>query len=114
MKLAVTASGTTLDSSVDPRFGRAQNFILYDTETGLHTVLDNRAGLDAAHGAGIRAADEIAKAGATGVVTGRCGPKAERALRAAKVEIFTGATGTVAEVIAKFVKGELQNEIREG
>jgi predicted Fe-Mo cluster-binding NifX family protein len=34
MKIAVTSSGATLDSPVDPRFGWAAAFILLDTEKG--------------------------------------------------------------------------------
>jgi predicted Fe-Mo cluster-binding NifX family protein len=107
MKLVVTSTGKTMDSAVDPRFGRAGNFILFDTDTQAHQVLDNRAGVDAAHGAGIQAAEQVAKLGAQVVITGRCGPKAERSLRAAGIEIVVGAAGTVADVIARFRSGEL-------
>ena len=109
MKVAVTSTGKTLDSPVDPRFGRAKNFIVFDTETGAHEVLDNRSGVDAAHGAGTQAAQEISRSGAKCVITGRCGPKAERALQAAGIEVILGATGTVAEMFEKFRRGELSS-----
>ena len=109
MFVVVTSTGETLDSDVDPRFGRARTFILYDTETGTHKVIDNSAGVNAAHGAGTRAAEEVSRAGAEYVITGRCGPKAERALQAAGVKIVLGATGTVVDAIASFQSGAIQS-----
>lgn len=47
MKVAVTAQDRTLDSLVDPRFGRARYFLLIDTETGNFTVHDNLQNLNA-------------------------------------------------------------------
>ena len=41
MKIAITTSGDGLDSQVDPRFGRAKAFIIYDTESGEWSLLDN-------------------------------------------------------------------------
>ena len=38
MKVVVTAQGSTLDSPVDPRFGRARYFLVVETETGEFTV----------------------------------------------------------------------------
>ena len=33
MRIAITATGPTLDAEVDPRFGRCQYFIVVDPET---------------------------------------------------------------------------------
>ena len=108
MKVAVTARGDTLDAEVDPRFGRARKFIVLDTENGDFEVVDNQQNLNAAQGAGIQAAQAIAARSAGAVITGHCGPKAFRALRAAKIDIFTGAAGTVKEAFEKFKRGELK------
>lgn len=64
MKVAVTAQGPGLDSLVDPRFGRAQYFLLIDTETGNLTAHDNVQNLNAAQGAGIQAAQAVVQLGA--------------------------------------------------
>jgi len=37
MKITVSAKGTSVDSEVDPRFGRTIGFVLFDTETGNST-----------------------------------------------------------------------------
>ncbi len=107
MKIAITASGPTLDSPVDQRFGRAASFILFDTATRDHTTLDNVQALDSAQGAGIQAAEAVTRAGAESLITGHCGPKAFRVLSDAGVRVCTGAGGSVAEAIAAFESGKL-------
>lgn len=108
MKIAVTASGNTLDSPVDPRFGRAAFFTVVDADTGAFEVHDNAQNLNAAQGAGIQAAETVSRLGAEVVITGHCGPKAFRALRAANIQIVVGANGTVREAVERFKKGELK------
>ena len=41
MKIAITSRGETLNSEVDPRFGRAACFIIIDTETMDFSVIEN-------------------------------------------------------------------------
>lgn len=109
MKIAVSASGTTLESAVDPRFGRAACFILYDLATRRFEAHDNKQNLNAAQGAGIQAAATVARLGADAVITGHCGPKAFRALKAGDIAIYSGAEGrTVAEAIALYEAGGLE------
>lgn len=99
MRVAVSAQGRTLDSQVDPRFGRAAVFVLVDADTMTFDVLENASG---AGGAGINAAKTVIDAGAQAVLTGNCGPNAEQTLRAAGVSLFTGVCGTVAEAVERF------------
>ena len=106
MKIAITASGETLESQVDPRFGRAAKFILFDTESGELQAVDNIQNLQAAQGAGIQAAESVYRLGAESVLTGNCGPKAFQALAAAGIKVFTGARGTVAEALEAFKAGK--------
>jgi predicted Fe-Mo cluster-binding NifX family protein len=109
MKVAVSSTGESMDSGVDPRFGRAAAFVLVDTETGESTSMDNAAGARAAQGAGIQAAETVSRLGAECVITGHCGPKAFQTLNAAGIEVYTGASGTVAEAIAQLQAGDLQH-----
>ena len=108
MKVVVTSIGGGLDSQVDPRFGRASTFVLVDTETNETESIDNSSGAAAAQGAGIQAAEAVSRLGAECLVTGHCGPKAFRALSAAGIKIYTGASGTIAEAIGQLKSGELQ------
>mgnify|MGYP005835748959 CR=1 FL=1 len=108
MKVAITTSGRDLDAPVDPRFGRAKGFIIFDTESGQWSALDNAQNLDAAQGAGVQAAMAVANAGAEAVLTGNCGPKAFKTLAAAKLKVYTGVSGAVREAVEKLASGALE------
>ncbi|MDG6220008.1 MAG: NifB/NifX family molybdenum-iron cluster-binding protein [Candidatus Thermoplasmatota archaeon] len=110
MKIAVSSTGENLDSPVDPRFGRAEYFLIVDTgpkDEGMNVkVFSNEAAM-ASGGAGIQTAQTISELGVEVVITGNVGPNAFRTLNAAGVRIITGASGTVKEAIHRFVRGEL-------
>jgi predicted Fe-Mo cluster-binding NifX family protein len=57
--------------------------------------------------AGIGSARLVIDEGAGAVLTGNCGPNAERTLSAAGVKLYTGVTGTVAEAVESFKSGRL-------
>jgi predicted Fe-Mo cluster-binding NifX family protein len=107
MKLAVTSSGESASSRVDPRFGRAAFFLIHDSDTGGWLVLDNTGDSRAGHGAGIHAAQRIVDQGARVLITGDCGPKASEVLKAAGIAIYQGFTGTVEEAVAAYTSGIL-------
>lgn len=107
MKLALTTSGETLESPLDPRFGRAPRFLVLETDTSAFEVVDNRAGVDAAHGAGIQAAETLARLGVRAVVTGHCGPKAQSVLTRAGIDVYNTDAKTVAEAIEAYRAGTL-------
>jgi len=107
MKIIVSADGQGLEAQVDPRFGRAAGFVLFDTQTREARNIDNRQSLNAAQGAGIQAAEAVSRLGAECLITGHCGPKAYRTLRAAGIKVYTGAAGTVGEAIAALEQGRL-------
>ncbi len=106
MKLAFTASGDDLAAAMDPRFGRAAKFLIYDLETDGFAVAANDAAA-AAQGAGIKAAEIVAGLGVGAVVTGECGPNAVRALAAAGIEVYSTKAETVGEALALYRAGKL-------
>ncbi len=109
MKIAVSTSGTDLDAPVDPHFGRAAGFLVVDPETRSFSRIDNQTGAGAAHGAGIAAAERVAEAGATVVLTGSVGPRAFSALASAGIGVAVGAEGrSVIEAVEAFRRGELR------
>jgi len=109
MKIAISISGKTLDSPFDPRFGRAAAFCLVDAESGEWQTFDNPA-LSASGGAGVQAAQFVAKQGVGAVVSGAFGPNAFDTLAAANIEMYLAPGSqvhTAAEVLNMFKAGQL-------
>ena len=104
MKIAISATGPTLDAEVDARFGRCQYFIIADTETEEFEALDNSSAT-AAGGAGISAAQMIVGKGVEAVLTGNCGPNAHQVLSPAGIKVITGVSGKVKDAIAEYKLG---------
>lgn len=102
MKIACTSSGDTLDAAFDNRFGRAEKFIIYDTESDTYSVLDNTQNLQSAQGSGVQAAQNVVNSGATVLITGHLGPKASRVIFAAGIEAYHAPADTVAQALAMF------------
>lgn len=113
MKIAVSAKGATTDSPVDPRFGRAATFVLFDTETSEVSAVPNDRAVNASKGAGVQTTETISRLGVELVITGHCGPNALRALEAAGIRVVVGAGGTVLEAIGQYTAGQLQTGAAE-
>ncbi len=103
MKIAVTAKGGSIHAQMDERFGRCEYFIIVDSDTMKFNALFN-PGMDASGGAGPAAAKKIAQQGAEVLITGNVGVNAKQALDAAGIRIVTGYSGTVHEVVEKYLK----------
>ncbi|WP_028584719.1 NifB/NifX family molybdenum-iron cluster-binding protein [Desulfogranum mediterraneum] len=105
MKIAVSSKGTTLDSEVDPRFGRASYIMIVDTDTLDFEAMDNSANCAAFKGAGIQAATMVSDTGAEVLMTGYCGPKAFQTISAAGIKVVSDITGTVRDAVEKMQSG---------
>ncbi len=110
MKIAVTAKGNDLDAQVDPRFGRCGQFMIIETDDMSFTLIDNSAAA-AGGGAGIQAAQQIAEAGAEVLLTGNCGPNAFKTLEAAEVEVISGVSGAIKDVVEAYKSGTLKSAV---
>ena len=108
MIVAVSSSGISLESNVDARFGRCPYFIIYDTGSETFSHMDNQS-RQAIGGAGIQAAQMIVNKNIGAVITGNIGPNAFKVLSSAKIDVYSGVTGTVQEAIEKMKKGELKS-----
>jgi predicted Fe-Mo cluster-binding NifX family protein len=96
-----------MDAPLDSRFGRAPKFLIYDLDKNTFEVIDNRQSMNAAQGAGIQAAETIARRGVNGLVTGHCGPNAFRALSAAGISVYNTDAPTVAAALEALRAGTL-------
>ncbi len=108
MKIAITTQGSTLESALDPRFGRAAGFLIIDRETGACEYRDNSQNLTLPQGAGIQAAMHVADAGVQALITGHVGPKAYNALNKGKVAVYYTELPTVQQALDAFTRGELE------
>ena len=108
MKICISSTGEDLNAQVDPRFGRCSYFLIVDTNAMSFESISNESAMTSG-GAGIQAAQTVAKAGVEAVVTGNVGPNAFQTLSAAGIKVFTGANGSIKDVIEKYKKGELKN-----
>jgi predicted Fe-Mo cluster-binding NifX family protein len=106
MRVAISTQGIDLNAEVDPRFGRARNFILVETSTMKHQVIENAQSLQLPQGAGIQAAQTILQHYPEAVLTGNCGPKAFRVLQAAKVKVVVGVKGKISDALQDFMEGK--------
>ncbi len=108
MKIAVTASGKSLDSQIDQRFGRCAFFIIVETDSMQFEDFSNEQAAMVG-GAGIQSAQFLASQGVQAVLTGRCGPNAVGTLSAAGIDLFLDQTGTVREAVSRFKNQALQS-----
>jgi predicted Fe-Mo cluster-binding NifX family protein len=108
MKIGIASMGNNLESQVDPKFGRCAYFIIADPDTMDFEAVNNM-NIGASGGAGIRSGQLISEKGITTVLTGNVGPNAFQTLQAAGIEIITGVSGTVKDVIIKYKKSEYRS-----
>ena len=108
MKICITSSGDTLESQVDPRFGRCRYFIIWDDENDTFEAISN-PNIDAGSGAGIQSAQLVVAKNVSMIITGEIGPKAEQVFTTANLQVVTGASGTVKEAIEKYRQQRKKN-----
>jgi len=108
MKIGVTSAGNELISDMDPRFGRAEYFIIVDPKTLEYDVIKNNQNLDSPQGAGIQAAKTVVDQKVDVLISGNCGPNAFEVLNAAGIKVVTGTNGRVIDAIIQYKSGQLQ------
>lgn len=106
MKICVTAGAPGLDAAVDPRFGRCPFFVVVDLDSMSDSSVPN-TNASSPSGAGIQAAQEVAKLGVSVLITGNLGPNALQTLIAANIETYQQQGGQVRDAVEKFQQGQL-------
>lgn len=111
MKIAFTAIGETIESQIDPRFGRTNYILLLDEETHKLEVIDNQEADKEAHGAGTATSRKIYQIRPDVLITGNGpGETAAKALKPLNIKIFTGAYNvSVRKAYELFKSGQLKD-----
>ncbi len=107
MKVAICARKGNLQAEMDDRFGRAEYFVMVDTESGTEEIVRNPS-LTLGSGAGVQSAQLLSDRGIQTLIAGNIGPKAARALQAAGIRAYRPKFKTVSENLQALKRGELQ------
>jgi len=107
MKICITSTQDNINADIDMRFGRCRYFLIIDTDTMNVDAISNESIMESG-GAGVKAAQTVAKTGVKTVITGNIGPNAFQTLKAAGINIITGADGTIKEIIDKLKNNEYE------
>lgn len=107
MKITLTATSPSIDSQVDPRFGRCAYLIVVDPDT-LEWQAHANPAVGASGGAGSMAAQFVAQQQAGTVISGDFGPNAYNALDAAGIAMYLyGNSTTVRQAIENYQANQL-------
>ena len=100
MKIAITSTGDSLDSTIDPRFGRCAFFAIHDTEKNETEFLANPA-KDSPEGAGPAAVQFVAGYKVVKIVSGEFGMKIKSIIERLNIEMIThkDTTTKIADII---------------
>ena len=104
MKIAVTATGPSLEDQVEARFGRTPYYLFIDTETMGFEALRN-PNASSGGGVGIQSAQLMSDNNVQYVLTGNCGPNAAQVFEAAGIHVIVGVSGTIRKAVEKFKSG---------
>jgi len=105
-KICFTSQGKDLSSELDLKFGRAHYFLIIDPRTSQVEVVEN-PNREAVQGAGILTAQLISSKDVGTVVTGHCGPNAQRVLKSSGIHVIEGAAGKIEDILEK-IKTEVK------
>ena len=87
MKIAITSTGNSPDSTLDTRFGRCAYFVIYDTENGSTEFIPN-PNKDNIEGAGPASVNLIASRDAKKVVSGEFGAKVKSLFDSLQIQLI--------------------------
>jgi len=107
MKIAISSTGKTSESSLDMRFGRCEYFQIHDTETGEIKILNNK-GLNASGGAGIAASNQLIDEKVDVIITGNLGPNAFELIEKVGIKAYKCGNISISSILEKYNEGELE------
>ena len=108
MKISICSKKEGLDSLVDERFGRSENFTIIDLDTMAIETIENTA-KNQASGAGGEAVKLLSKYNVDTAIVPHLGPKAETAMEAFEIKTVSQEDyKSVGEVLEAYKAGKLK------
>lgn len=108
MKVAVTSIGNSLESEINPVFGRCPYFIIVDIENGeIKGDLTTENPARNVPGAGNKAAEFIVKNEVETLISEAIGSNAFNILRKAGIKVYKLQSGSVKDNLKLFTEGKL-------
>lgn len=87
MKIAITSTGNSLESTIDQRFGRCVYIVIYDTESKAIEFIPN-SDKDAEDGAGPATVQLVASRNVNKIISGEFGMKIKSLLDSLKIQMI--------------------------
>jgi predicted Fe-Mo cluster-binding NifX family protein len=109
MKVAIAATGETLDSQASPVFGRSSHMIvvdIVDKDFKDFKAIPNPAATEAS--AGIKTARLVGDEKAQALISGSVGPNAFEVLKQLEIKTYQMVPGTVEENLTLLSQGKLE------
>jgi predicted Fe-Mo cluster-binding NifX family protein len=110
LRIAISSDKPDLEARVGSRLGTSEYLMVVDLKTMAIEAVPN-PGASGQGSGGIQAVVLAITKKVNTILTGYCSPTAEKYLPANGIEVLTGVTGTVAEVVQQYKKGDLQKHI---
>jgi predicted Fe-Mo cluster-binding NifX family protein len=86
MKVAITSTGNSPESTLDSRFGRCSYFVVYDTESQATEFIPN-PNKESVEGAGPASVNLVASRGVSKVVSGEFGAKVKSIFDSLQIQL---------------------------
>jgi len=110
MKIAVPAEGADLEAEVAPRLGASRYLVIVELDSMAFEAVPS-PGATGQRGAGMQAVVLAISKDVKAVLTGYCSPALGRQLTANGIEVLTGLSGTVRDVVEKYKKGDFEEGV---
>jgi len=111
MKIAISADGADLEARVAQKFGTSKYLVIVDLDSGGFEAVAN-PGASEQRGAGVQAVVLAISKGVKVVLIGWCSPAIRHQLTTNGIEVISGLSGTVGEVVEKYRKGDLLKQMQ--
>ena len=105
-KVAIASTGAGVGYQVSPQFGTSLYFIVFDPSTNAHSVVANPNANDS-QGQGVQTGQYMVDLHVSSVVAGSFSQAALKTLHGLRVNVYSGLTGSVQNVLNSYLTGGL-------